>query len=101
MWIYITAVVLDENNTISSALAVFHELDHAARFAQDPNGYVADVNTDNETYGNVEEKRVIEETENVKASQLNEPIRNNHSYHDIVEIDDVRYHKTNGVEYYK
>ncbi len=95
------AAVLDDNNTISPALSIYHEISHAVGFEKDGLKYVQNVGTTDSQYENEEEKRVITTIENPKAKQLGEPIRNNHKYREYIPVSDVRYHKTDGIEYYK
>ena len=95
------ANILDNNNTMSPAMAAFHEFVHAEAIADNGELYFKNVRTFDEQYGNLEERRNIEYIENPKAAELGEPIRKNHKFRELEKVDDVRFHKTNGKEYFK
>ncbi|MBR1551528.1 MAG: hypothetical protein IJ632_04330 [Muribaculaceae bacterium] len=82
-------------------MAAFHEFGHAAAIVDNGELYFQNINNIDEQYGNSEERRNIENVENPKATELGEPIRKNHKFRDLEKVDDVRFHKTNGREYFK
>jgi YD repeat-containing protein len=62
----------------SAALGLVHESDHALRWNRDPLGFTHDVNTHDDAYDTLEERRVILGSESITAGALGEPMRFSH-----------------------
>ena len=84
---------------ISPALAIYHEFGHALGVETNFDKYVDDVRTVDSQYENREEKRVVTTVETPKAIELGEPVRNNHKYRELKDVQDITYHKKNGIEF--
>ncbi|MBQ7941938.1 MAG: hypothetical protein IJ328_05980, partial [Muribaculaceae bacterium] len=85
---------LSNGEKISPAIAVLHEMGHGAQIATDINTYTNDVLTYDEVYKNKEERRNIENVENIVAKELGEPIRTSYSTSGYFKTNDVTEHET-------
>lgn len=79
------AVLLSNGAIQSSALGLIHEIAHAI-------GRLTNIGFDLQ-YGDTEERRVIEQYEQIIATQLGEPVRNNHGGTYYWNPESVRYHR--------
>lgn len=68
-----------EKASISPALGLGHEFEHASNALFDINSMLRDANTFDRTYSNQEERNVIEEYERPAAEKLGEGVRDDHS----------------------
>ncbi len=69
----------------SPALGLMHEIDHAVRYLDDPQGYLIDAkNGVTNGYDFAEEQRVIDGSETRVAQALGEPTRTNHSSYPVL-----------------
>ena len=77
------AELLDEDANVTgrqpAALVLFHEVGHGYRENFMPEEYYADLATEDPQYGNVEERKVIENYETPAATTLGHGTRTNHS----------------------
>lgn len=65
-------MITNSGKTLSPATVLNHEFDHMARFDKDPKGIFTDFDAKMSGYGNKEEKRVIEGSEQKTARLLGE-----------------------------
>ena len=70
-----SAVVMQNRQSMSPATGLTHEVDHAVRAANDPEGYRRDRVPNNTPYKSPEERRVITGSERAIATALHEAIR--------------------------
>jgi RHS repeat-associated protein len=65
-------IITTEKVLLSPTTVLNHEIDHALQHDENPGKYVQDVKTEDAQYGNKEEKRVIEGSEQKTARKLGE-----------------------------
>jgi len=71
-WHPLAGLYTDENHLLSPTTVLNHEFDHALRYLLKPNQFIQDLITDDNSYDNREEERVITGSERQTAINLGE-----------------------------